>query len=589
MQKFFPLFILILLSACASAMPAPANVTPTASGVQVIQVVATSAATRVPRANVLRVNLTGDADTLDPAFAQDPSAATIVEEIFVGLVRLDETTNQTRPGIATSSNLSADGKTYTLKLRGDVPWVKYDRATNQVVKIQTCPDRSKQTKDRVVVAKDFESGLLRVLRSSSPFALLLAPIEGADAYTSGANNDATKVGVKAIDDATLEIKLREPLAYAPTLLAITGAMAVPRWLIDGDTCVTKLGDKWADAANIQTYGPFALKDWTRGATITLTRNPFWVGDDATPQSKIDEVAFTMLDENAALAKFQTGELDATIVPASEFDRVKADANLAKLLTTAPNLCTYYFGFNTRAKTVDDVRVRRALSLALDRASLIATTIKSGQEPAQWFTLPGIIGAPSLKTNADLGIKFNAGEAKQVLDAYLREKNTTADKLDLTLAYNTSPGNQKIAETVQAMWRATLGVNVKLSAQEWSALTKSVKSKTASQIWRFGWCLEYPDANNFLRDVVASGGSINADTGLNWQDAKYQDLVKKAAVEKDAAARANLYAQAEKILVNDAAVIMPVYWYTRGALTQPWIKRTVAFTGRERYERWQIQP
>lgn len=312
MNKLIPVFILLLLAACSGATPTPARVTPTA---QVIQVVATPVpATKPPRANVLRVNLTGDAETLDPAFAQDPSSATIVEEIFGGLVRLDETTNQTRPGIAASSNLSADGKTYTLKLRGDVSWVKYDRATNQVVKVQTCPDKNKQTQDRRVTATDFESGLLRVLRSSSPFALLLAPIEGADAYTSGANNDATKVGIKAIDDTTLEIKFREPIAYASTLLAITGAMATPRWLIDGDTCVTKLGDKWADAANIQTYGPFALKDWTRGATITLTRNPFWVGDDATPQSKIDEILFTMLDENAALAKFQTGELDAVAVP-----------------------------------------------------------------------------------------------------------------------------------------------------------------------------------------------------------------------------------------------------------------------------------
>jgi len=133
------------------------------------------------------------------------------------------------------------------------------------------------------------------------------------------------------------------------------------------------------------------------------------------------------------------------------------------------------------------------------------------------------------------------------------------------------------------------VNVKLSPQEWGALNKSIKSKTAPQMWRFGWCFEYPDANNFLRDVVASGGSINADIGLNWKDAKYEDLVKKAALEKDAATRANLYAQAEKILVNDAAALIPVYWYARGVLTQPWIKRTVAFTGRERYERWQIQP
>lgn len=597
--KLVGVLSLVVFSIVACGSPAAPPGTPTAGAptatpqVQIVQVVATPAPTKPPRPNVLRANLAGDVSSLDPAIAQDPSSLAVIEEIFVGLVRLDETTNEPRPGIATGWTASPDGKTLAFKLRGDVPWVRFDNATKQIVKVQTCPDKNKQTKDRLVVAKDFEYALVRALKpaTASPFANLLAVnIEGGAAFLAGETVDANKVAVKALDDTTLEIKWRNPIAFAPTLTSLAATVAVPRWLIDGDECNPKRGDKWTDLANLQTYGPFVLKEWARGASLTLAPNPFWVGDATTPKPTVEQVSLTVFDDAAALQKFQSGELDAVTVPATDFDRVKSDANLAKLLTTAPNLCTYYYGFNTRAKIVDDARVRRALSLAIDRKWLAEGIVRAGQQAAQWFTLPGVTGAPSLKTHPELGIKYDPTEAKKVLDDYLKEKNTTADKLDLTLTYNPSPGNQKLAEAALALWRANLGVNVKLVAQEWDALTKSVKSKSAPQIWRFGWCIEYPDAANFLDDVAIPGGSANpTDGGLNWKNAAYQALVKKAAIEKDALKRVDLYAQAEKILVNDAAALIPIYWYGRGVLTQPWINRTFAFSGRERYERWQVQP
>ena len=413
------------LVACGggTATPIPS---PIASPVQVVPVMATPvptvAPTRVPRPNLVRANLAGDAVTLDPAMASDPSSLAIIDEVFVPLVRLDEVTNQARPGIATTWTTSADGKTITFKLRGDVPWVKFDAAQQKIVKVQTCPDKNKQTKDRVVVAKDFEYGILRTLKpaTSSPFApMLSAQILGADTYFSGDVTDATKVSVKALDDTTLEIKLKEPIAFAPVLLGLAAASAQPRWLIEGDACTTRVGDKWSDLANVQTYGPFVIKAWTRNANLTLVKNSFWFGDATTPAPALEQVIFSFLDEANALKKFENGELEAASVPSAEFDRVKNDANLGKLLATAPNQCTYYFGFTTRAKGVDDARVRRALSLALDRKGLVEGVVKSGQTPATGFTLPGLNGAPPAGTN--VGLTFDAAQAKQILDAYLKEK------------------------------------------------------------------------------------------------------------------------------------------------------------------------
>jgi oligopeptide transport system substrate-binding protein len=287
-------------------------------------------------------------------------------------------------------------------------------------------------------------------------------------------------------------------------------------------------------------------------------------------------------------------MDWIQVPLADMDRVKSDPKLSKMLYIAPSLATYYYGFNTKAKVVDDVRVRRALSMAIDRKALIANVTKGEQEPAQWFCRPGLAGCPTMQDHPDLGIKFDVAKAKAELDAYLKEKNTTVDKLDLTVVFNTSSGHQKIAEFIQQQWKNNLGLNVKLTNQEWKVFLETTKGKDTPQIYRLGWCLDYPDANNFDREVCASGGSQNPTDakgqpagGFMWKDDKFEALVKQAAVEMDPAKRIELYAQAEQILVSDDAVMIPIYWYTNVRLTQPWIKRTFSVGGHELFYNWEV--
>jgi oligopeptide transport system substrate-binding protein len=182
-----------------------------------------------------------------------------------------------------------------------------------------------------------------------------------------------------------------------------------------------------------------------------------------------------------------------------------------------------------------------------------------------------------------------------LQSYLDETGQTADQLDLTLMFNTSSGHQKIAEAIQQMWKDNLGVDVKLVNQEWAVYLDTVDNDPP-QIWRLGWCQDYPDANNFDAEVFLPNGSANATDasgnpvgGVKWNDPAFNDLVTQAATETDPAKRLDLYAQAEEILVKTDAVMIPIYWYTSVGVTKPYIQRTYGVGSKQAFEKWDILP
>jgi oligopeptide transport system substrate-binding protein len=544
--------------------------------------------TASPSARLLRLNFgPGDVPTIDPALASDASSIQIVEEATVGLTRQNELTSQAEPGMAERWDISSDGKIYTFHLRDDVPWVRYNGA--QVVKVQDCAGR-----DRMVTAHDFEYGILRALnpKTESPYAYVLASvIQGAGPYNESNVADPATVGVKALDDRRLQVTFREPAAYNALIVSMWMAHAQPKWVIEGDDCTEARGDRWIEPGFFQGYGPYALKRWVHESSITLAQNPFWPGSDAVPRPRIEEIVWTMLDQEAALARYEAGELESTSVPAADLDRVRADPQLSAEFATSPNTCTYYYGFNTKAPYVNDPRVRRALSMAIDRQALIDNVTKGGQIPAQWFARPGQAGAPTPEQYPDLGIKYDVAKARAELDSYLQEKGLTADKLDLTLMFNTSSGHQKIADAIQQMWKTNLGLDIKVVNQEWKVYLVTTKDpKATPQIFRMGWCMDYPDAHNWDKDVAAFGGFQNPSKGggFNWKNDKFEKLVADAAKELDPKKRTEMYAQAEDILVRGDAVMAPIYWYTHLIVTKPYVRRTYAVTdGMEHFEKWRI--
>jgi oligopeptide transport system substrate-binding protein len=445
---------------------------------------------------------------------------------------------------------------------------------------------------RMVNANDFYYGILRTLApaTASDYAYVLGfALVGGDDYNTGANEDPASVGVEVIDDYTIALTFVEPAAYNTSIASLWIAYAQPQWIIE------ERGDKWTETGFFQGYGPYTLKEWVHDSYITLVANPFWPGIDSAPVPKIQEVTWLMLDQSPAMAEYEAGNVDAVDVPLADMDRVKADPDLSAQFYTGPNLCTYYYGFNTAAPIVDDVRVRRALSMAIDRQALIDNVVKGGQVPAQWFSRPGLVAAPTLDTHPDLGVKTDVEAAKAELQSYLDEMGKTAAELDITLMFNTSEAHKKIAEAIQQMWADNLGLDVKLVNQEWKVYLKTIKNPETPQIWRLGWCPDYPDANNFIREVFypnGSGNPLDPETGehmggINFENETFNQLLLDAARETDLEKRLDLYAQAEQILVYDEAAIAPIYWYTNNIVTKPYITRTFGTGGQQSIEKWDV--
>jgi oligopeptide transport system substrate-binding protein len=527
---------------------------------------------------VLRTDIgPSDVPTLDPAIATDSSSIQILEMTYIGLTVLNEE-SEFNPGMATEWTVTEneDGSaTYTFSLLQGVPWVRYNAASGAVEELTDADGNV-----RYVTANDFVYGWKRTLdpATAGEYAYVLAPqVVGGVEFNSGTGS-ADDVAIRAIDDYTLEVVSPRPVAYTPSIFGLWMARPQPQWLIE------EHGEFWIEPQNYGSYGPYAVKEWPRGESITIIKNPFWPGTEFVPQAKIDEVIFYVLDETTALARYEAGELDRTdTVSTADIDRIKADPVLSQELYQGNLTCTYYYGFSVGVPPMDNVHLRRALSYAVDREDIVENVTRGGQKPAPFFTNPGMNAAPTVEQFPDLGVYYDPDKAQEELALALADLglNDASELPPITLLFNTSSAHQRIAETIQAMWADELGVQVELTNQEFATY---LDQRGTFPVWRAGWCSDYPDANNFLFDVFHSS-SQNNDTG--WVNPEYDALVEQAAEETDVETRIQLYAQAEDILnVQDAAII-PIYFYASNEMTKPYVERTFALDNQQFFYRWDI--
>lgn len=511
---------------------------------------------------------------IDPALGTWVNEIQLVNELFVGITTLNELTVEVESGLASDWNISDDGLTYTFNLYHDIPWVRYDPGQGAVVQ-----ETDENGEVRMVTAHDVVYGINRTLDpdTGSQYAPTLAPwiVNGPEKLAG----EEVELGVKALDDYTLEITTPKPAGYLLMMYGLWMSRPHPQWAIDA------YGDAWTEAGNIPTYGPYAVKEWEHDVQITVIKNPFWPGTEAVPQAKIDEWMFTYLEDPAMLAAFEAGELDwIPTVPLPDLDRLRVE--YPDELAIGPDTCTYYYGFNVEIPPTDNVHMRRALSMAIDRDVVVQVT-NGGEFPAGFFTRPDIAPLVTQEDYPDLAIWSDADAAKAELQMYFDETGTTlADMPPITLMHNTSARHATIAQAIQQMWKESLGIEVQISSQDAQVYNETLR-RDAPPIFRLGWCYDYPDANSFINDVFRTSGE-DSNNHTNWGTEEFYALLDEAGVLLDPAARRELYAQAEYLLVNKEAAIAPIYFYTSQQMTQTYVDRTFAVNRSERLEKWDIQ-
>lgn len=553
------------------------------------------AQTEITESVIFRTSFSGgDIPSIDPSLVEEPFGIQLMDALTVGLNRLNEETLELDPGMAETFDWNEARDELTFHLREGVPWVRFNPESGEVEKITNC-----EGEVRTVTAQDFVYGIERTLRpeTASSYAFLMNRIvKGAAVYNAGETDDFATVGFRAPDEKTIVVSLAESSAYTLNILSLWMMRAEPRWAIEGDACNDGAAESWTEAGVYPSYGPFALKSWTHNAELTLIRNPFWVGTDAIPVPEMDEIVTLTISETNAIAEYEAGNLDYAIVPFSDYDRLTNDPALADALVEKPlNIGTEAVLFNHLLPPTDDVRVRRALSLAIDREAIVAA-LKSGTAAPFWIH-PNAIGAPDETYAPDFGVKTNAASARALINAYCADHAITPDELTVTYYFSSGDLHQVRAELLEAMWETTLGINVKLENSDWGVF-KDVRKQGKHHIYRTAWIQDYLDANNFTADVfLCPGGYYQAST--DWPSegcadlyadplyTEYERLVTEAAHEPDAAKRAELYARSEKILTRDAAILSPISYNNALYLVNPRFELPLTRSGYDHWEKFGI--
>lgn len=497
----------------------------------------------------LKINLSSEPPTFDPQQAQDSTSNAILKLMYEGLTRQNAETGKAEEGMAESWDISADGLVYTFHLR-DAKWSNGDAVT----------------------AKDFAFAWQRVLdpnaEQAAPYAYQLYYLKNAEDFNKGKVKDFSQVGVKAVDDKTLEVTLNNPTPYFLGLLSFYTYYPVHSSVKDNA--------KWATAAETQiTNGPFTLTEWTTGQSLKVTKNPSYYAAD---QIKAENINFSIVNSGATeLLSYKNGELDRAGGPIGEIPTEQlpiVEKELPNEFARKGIASVYYYQFNVTEKPFTNVKIRKALAMGIERQPIIDNITLGGQLPAFGYVPPGILSnEKEFRAQVDDKQYFteNVDEAKKLLAEGLKEEGL--DKLPLTLTYNTSEGHQKIAVAIADMWKKNLGVDVKLENKEWGVFIED-RHNLNYQVARAGWSADYNDPMTYL-DMWLTGGGNN-DSG--YSNAEYDKLVKEAQTSADNAVRQEKFAAAEKILMDDMVVI-PIYYYTNNSLTKPYLKGvTLDFSG-----------
>ncbi|WP_260399034.1 peptide ABC transporter substrate-binding protein [Peribacillus simplex] len=473
---------------------------------------------------VLNVNNSSEPGSLHPANAQGTHESWILEHTFEGLTKKTEE-GKIVPGVAESWDISEDGLTWTFKLKKGLKWSNGDPLT----------------------ANDFEYAWKYALKpeTAADYAYQLYYLKGGEAYNSKKGKEED-VGVKATDDLTLEVTLEQPTPYFLDLTSFYTFYPI-------DKKVQEENPKWAlDAKTHVSNGPFKLTEWKHKESLKIEKNENYYDKD---KIKLDAVNFALIeDENTAWQMYQSGELDiAYPLPVDVQGQLVNSGD--KEFKNGAELAVYYYNFNTKVKPFNNAKVRKALSMAIERKKITENVAQGGQKPAFGVIPPGIPDANGdFQENTGDLFKENVAEAKKLLKEGLAEEGMK-ELPNFSILYNTLDSHKKIAEAVQGMWRDNLGVEVTLENAEFQVKLDREKAGDF-EISRAGWVGDYVDPMTFM--LWETDGAYN-DAG--WSNKEYDNLLKEAKSTMEPKERMAALHKAEEVLIEDMP-ILPVYFYTK---------------------------
>jgi oligopeptide transport system substrate-binding protein len=471
-----------------------------------------------------------DPDSLDPQKARGFEAQSVLRDLCEGLTTLDKEAH-VAPGVARSWSVSRDGRTYTFTLRPEAHW----------------------SNGEPVVAADFVAGLQRLVdpATGSGYAEYVDVIANAPEIVAG-KKPPQQLGVAAPDAATLIITLSAPTPYLPTLLSHPSTCPVHRPTLAAHP------QGFAKPGLMLSNGAFVLSEWVQGSHILAVRNRHYWNDAAT---RLDAVKYLLIpDENAELARYRGGELQVTfVVPRGQFDWIRE--HLAAELHVAPQLTTYYYGFNLRRPPFkDNPDLRRALSLVIDREKLATLVLRVGELPAYGWVPPGIDNYTS--QSFDYRGKPMSARLAEAQRLYAAAGFSKSKPASFELRYNSGEVHTKLALAIASMWQEALGVEVKLTQVEFKSLLEDI-DRGDVELFRSSWVGDYNDAYTFAQ-------YLKSDFGVNlphYANPAYDALLGEAAGEGDPAKRRALLQQAESLMLADTP-LLPIYFYVNKHLVKP---------------------
>jgi oligopeptide transport system substrate-binding protein len=484
-----------------------------------------------------------EVQSLDPHKVEGVPESNVIRDLLEGLVNTSPKDGSVIPGVALSWE-NKDFKVWTFHLRPDAKW----------------------SNGQPVTAADFVYSWQRLAdpKTASPYESYLqyGHIVNIDDIIAGKKSPDT-LGVKAIDDHTLEVTMSEPVPYFVKMLSHTAMKPVYK------PAVEKFGDKWTQPENYVSNGAFKLKTWTVNERIVLERNPqYW--DNA--KTVLTQVTFLPISSEVSdVNRYRSGEIDMTYnnMPIELFQKLKSD--IPKEVHVDPYLCTYYYEINNQKAPFTDNRVRTALKLGLDRDIIVNKVKAQGDLPAYGFTPPYTDGTGG-KLTAPAWFKETQEQRNAEGRKLLAEAGYTADKpLTFSLLYNSSDLHKKLAIAAAAIWKKNLGVEVKLENQEWKTFLET-RHQGNFDVSRAGWCSDYNEPTSFL-NIMLSNSSNNT---AHYKSPAFDKLIADALQVKTDAERAAFYQQAEQQLDKDSAIV-PVYYYVNARLVKQYVG---GYTGKD---------